>query len=268
LLRFGSNLQKGQIMTMMSIVEQLFQIFIVATLVTRSLSFAVPNPKASSNPSITTSSSRSPIYHHHTAIRTRNIENAIKFYSLFGYQVETKFRAGPARAAWLVNNGSTFTSSNKNKDDDDDDDENNDNTYNAISSRLEIIEVPSYVLQEREGTVKRAIDLIENEALLGINHYALDVTSYIRSLHRDDYYGLDQYLDDVNEVSKERFGKTLRIAKKPYQKAIGNQVFELCFLYDADGCIMELVRYIKDLDQSIQSGWEPWDGTGFVGVSE
>jgi hypothetical protein len=215
-----------------------------------------------------------PIYHHHTAIRTRNIDNAIKFYSLFGYQVETKFRAGPARAAWLVNHhDGTFTDDHKRS-------ANTNSTMKGTTrstgteqskqaaSRLEVIEVPSYILQEREGTIKRALDLIENEAILGMNHYALDVTSYIRSLNRDEYYGLDQFLNDINEDSMNKFGKTLRIAKKSYQKAIGNQVFELCFLYDADGCIMELLRYIKDLDQNIQSGWEPWDGTGFVGVKQ
>lgn len=236
-----------------------FFVFLLSLLVTRSHSFAaVSNSKTSINPNNT------PIVHyHHTAIRTRNIENAIKFYSLFGYQVETKFRAGPARAAWLVNNNVGATSNPPTN-------TNNDAWAQHIvpTSRLEVVEVPSYILKEREGTMKRALDLMEHDAVLGINHYALDVTSYICSLNQDEYYGLDQFLHDVNQASLDKFGKTLRIAKKPYQKAIGNQVFELCFLYDADGCIMELLRYVKDLDQNIQSGWEPWDGTGFVGVSE
>lgn len=190
----------------------------------------------------------SPIYHHHTAIRTRNIENAIKFYSLFGYDIETKFRAGPARAAWLTNSKPTEKKG-----------------QSDVASRLEVIEVPDYILQEKEGTIKRALDLIKNEALLGLNHYALDVTSYIHSLGKKDYYGLDQFLEDTDDKSKEIFGKTLRVAVPPRQQVIGNQVFELCFLFDADGCIVELVRYIKDLEQDIQSGWEPWDGSGFVG---
>jgi len=201
----------------------------------------------SSSASINTS----PLYHHHTAIRTRNIENAIKFYSLFGYEIETKFRAGPARAAWLT----TSNASDKKGQSD-------------VSSRLELIEVPGYVLQESEGTIKRARDLLQNEALLGLNHYALDVTPYIKSLDKDEYYGLDQFLDEINGKSIEQFGKSLRVAMDPKQQVVGSQVFELCFLYDADGCVVELVRYIKDLDQIIQSGWEPWDGSGFAGKQE
>ena len=204
-----------------------------------------------SSASADTTSTTSPIYHHHTAIRTRNIENAIKFYSLFGYDIETKFRAGPARAAWLTNSKSVEMKG-----------------QSDVSSRLELIEVPAYVLQEKEGTIKRALDLLTNESLLGLNHYALDVTSYIHSLGKDEYYGLDHFLADVSEKSEEMFGKELRVAMDPKQQVIGNQVFELCFLFDADGCAIELVRYIKDLEQDIQSGWEPWDGSGFVGTEE
>lgn len=202
------------------------------------------------------------LYHHHVAIRTRNIENAIKFYSLFGFKVETKFRAASARAAWL--NNAMLPNRNKN------DEQNNDEvlkgqSYNT-ASRLEIIEIPEHILDEKEGTMKRAIDLLQNEAILGLNHYALDVTPYIHHLAQDEYYGLDQFLLQINQESLEIFGKTLRIAMQPKQQVIGSQVFELAFVYDADGVVVELMRYIKDLDQTVQSGWEPWDGEGFVGM--
>jgi hypothetical protein len=191
--------------------------------------------------------SSAPLYTHHTCIRTRNIENAINFYSLFGYGIEVKFRAGPARAVWLTNSKESKTG------------------QSDAASRLEIIEVPNYVLDEKEGTIKRALDLMKHETLLGLNHFALDVTPHILSLEKKEYYGLDQFLKDVNEKSKAQFGKDLNVALNPRQVVIGSQVFELCFLYDADGCIFELLRFIKDLDQNVQSGWEPWDGSGFVG---
>ena len=54
----------------------------------------------------------------------------------------------------------------------------------------------------------------------------------------------------------------------PQQKVIGSQVYELAFLYDADGTLFELIRYIKELEQSIESGWDPWDGSGFVGLGD
>ena len=209
------------------------------------------NTKRSLTRTTSLQASPAPLYHHHTCIRTRNVENAIKFYSLFGYSIETKFRAGPARAVWLTNSSGE---SRKGQSD--------------AASRLEIIEVPNYVLDEKEGTIKRALDLMKHETLLGLNHYALDVTPHILSLEKGEYYGLHQFLEDINEESKAQFGKALNVALDPRQQVIGNQVFELCFLFDADGCIVELVRYIKDLDQNIQSGWEPWDGSGFVGAED
>ena len=33
-------------------------------------------------------------FHHHVALKTRNITNAIQFYSMFGFEVHHKFRAG------------------------------------------------------------------------------------------------------------------------------------------------------------------------------
>lgn len=203
---------------------------------------------------------------HHAAIRTRDIETAIKFYSIFGFNVETKFRSGPARAAWIINHNDYSTVNSM---------ESDDRKVNAdrkgrtnVASRLELIEVPAYVLQEKEGERKRSTNLLLNESLLGLNHYALDVTSYIKSLGKEEYYGLDQFLEYVNDISLKKFGKTLRVAVAPQQKVIGSQVYELAFLYDSDGTLFELIRYIKELEQCIESGWDPWDGSGFVGLGD
>lgn len=251
---------------------------------------------STSSESSTSTSSQAPksLYLHHTAIKTRNIETAIKFYSLFGFEIEHKFRAGPARAAWLTN--SYFS-------DDHDDIDNNENEsesksesksenkkatikgQNDVASRIELIEVPAYMLNEQENTIKKAIDLVQNESLLGLNHYALDVTSYIRYLEQsnlltsdddDDLssssYGLQEFLKYIEARSLKKFNKTLRIAVQPRQQVLGNQVYELAFLYDADGTIVELVRYIKEVQlkvgQTMDSGWDPWDGSGFVGKEQ
>ena len=221
---------------------------------------AVGNPKSEID---TTSSpaNPTPLYLHHTAIKTRDIEVAIQFYSLFGFSVETKFRTGSSRAAWLTNAPQEQKIEQKGQ--------------NDVSARLELLEIPAYMLQEKEGTRKRAIDLVANDSLLGLNHLALDVTAYINQLKRNgdepqqesDLSDLEKFLNQVSKESVKEFGKTLRIALKPEQKVIGSQVYEVAFVYDADGSILELVRYIKDLGQNVQSGWEPWDGTGFVGSS-
>jgi len=195
---------------------------------------------------------------HHTAIRTRDIDLAIKFYSLFGFQVEEKFRAGPARAAWLTSNNNNHSSFEDTK---------------LNSSRLELIEIPSYILQETEGTRKRAMDAFQSECLLGLNHVALDVTATIAVMESEDVFADDntsighrlrKYIDHVNDKSIETFGKSLRVAMKPRQQIIGKRVYEMAFLYDADGTIVELLNLIQILDHVVESGWEPWDGKGFV----
>lgn len=196
----------------------------------------------------------SPLFFHHAAIKTRDIELAIKFYSLLGFELETKFRAGPARAAWLTNSPEVHgTEGRKGR--------------TNVSARLELLEVPPHMLQEKEGTRKRAIDFMVNASMLGLNHIALDVTDNINKLGNKENVGLDEFLVQVNAESLRKFGKNVRIAMNPKQKIIGNQVYELAFIYDADGSIIEILRYIKDLEQSVQSGWEQWDGTGFIGPS-
>lgn len=218
---------------------------------------------ADSKPTTTSTANHrvaSSVISHHVAIKTRNIENAIKFYSLLGFEVESKFVAGPARAAWLLHESSRS------------DDNKNDN--NNPQSRIELIEVPAYMLDESEGTVKRALDLSKREELLGLNHFALDVTADIPRPDNDEgasddgsacaLYQLQQWMDDLNASSLETFGKTLRVALSPTKRIIGREVYEMAFLYDADGTLVELLNHSGRLEQEVGSGWEPWDGKGWV----
>jgi len=202
----------------------------------------------------------SAIISHHVAIKTRNIENAIKFYSLLGFTVESKFVAGPARAAWLLHESSSTDEENS--------------TNNNPQSRIELLEVPSYMLNEPEGKQKRAIDLAKREELLGLNHFALDISNNIPRPDNDGgaseggtacaLYQLQEWMDDLNALSVEKFGKTLRVALSPIKRIIGRNVYEMAFLYDADGTLVELLNHSGTLDQEIADGWEPWDGEGFV----
>lgn len=174
---------------------------------------------------------------HHTAIKTRNITLAMQFYGLLDFEVTAKFRAGPARAAWLEQGSA------------------------SSGSRLELIEVPSHILNEPEGKRCRAIDFMQRQDLLGMNHFALDVTGSIQSQGLET---LSQWMDQLNEKSLKEFGKTLRIALKPRQQMIGRSIYELAFLYDADGALVELLNKQKDLPQEIDSGWEPLGGSNLL----
>jgi catechol 2,3-dioxygenase-like lactoylglutathione lyase family enzyme len=214
----------------------------------------------------------SAITSHHVAIKTRNIENAIDFYSLLGFRVETKFVAGPARAAWLIHGEDAVDSSSSSS-----------STRGGVDSRcrIELLEVPSHMLDEPDGMTRRAIDLTKRVELLGLNHLALDVTNCIPRSDDDDdaasaavmssadgstceLYQLQEWMDDLNSLSIDRFGKALRIAMSPTKRIVGKEVYEMAFLYDADGALVELMNHSGTLMQDVADGWSPWDGRGFI----
>lgn len=218
---------------------------------------------------------------HHTAIKTRNITTAIQFYSLLGYTNVTKFRAGPARAAWLRHHCPSI--------DDQQHQDENDATMPTTtkgtsgSSIIELIEVPSWILKERPKTRSRAVDLLNRQDLLGLNHIALDVTNSAQRLamsrkiqdENNDNSGrsgeevntrlqpvqgqmkLKVWMDELNTRSLEEFGKTVRVGLEPFQQIIGNTVYELAFVYDPDGMLIEFVLQSKTLNQQVSSGWDP-----------
>ena len=77
---------------------------------------------------------------HHAAVKCRDIERSMKFYSLFGLEEACRFRSGAARCAWLT----------------------------GAAARLELIEVPSYVnaTAAPDGLVEEAVGL-RREDLIG-----------------------------------------------------------------------------------------------------
>lgn len=177
---------------------------------------------------------------HHTALKTRNITNAILFYNLLGFQLVSKFRAGPAKAAWIELGGK-----------------------NSCRQRIELIEVPNFMLNEEVGvTIKRAPDLMNRRDILGYNHVALDVSKIIKSCP-NRYTSLSDWITELNRTSIDSFGKTIRMVLPPRQQLIGQYIFELAFILDADGCLIELLHEKRKLMQAMDSGWEPWDGIGF-----
>jgi catechol 2,3-dioxygenase-like lactoylglutathione lyase family enzyme len=201
----------------------------------------------------------SAVVSHHAAIKTRDIENAIDFYSLLGFRAETRFVAGPARAAWLKHDGRPGAHSSS----------------DGSRFRIELLEVPSYMLEEPEGMKKRAIDLTKRVELLGLNHLALDVTSCIPRSKGEDaaessdgntcqLYQLQEWMEDLNALSIDKFGKSLRVAMAPSKRIIGREVYEMAFIFDADGTLVELLNHSGRLQQDVADGWVPWDGRGFI----
>ena len=113
---------------------------------------------------------------------------------------------------------------------------------------------------------RRAPDLMENAVELGLNHMALDVTHQIRN--DPSMNDLASWMKHLDATSRQRFGRGLRVAVAPKQQMIGTAVYELGFIYDADGSLVELLHQQAQLEQSIESGWDPWDGQGSVGRTD
>lgn len=195
-----------------------------------------------------------PLTMHHIAVKTRNITNSIQFYSLFGFGVSCRFRAGPARAAWLETIPSVPPSPHSGA---------------AVAAppacRLELLEVPSHLLPPNASHL-RALDLSSRPVSLGYHHVALDATAQIRQLFSEENQTLAHWIEHLNATSVRQFGKALRppaVPPRPY--LIGRDAYELAFLYDDTGCLVELLHHQQRLPQEVDSGWEPWDGTGFLG---
>jgi hypothetical protein len=136
---------------------------------------------------------------------------------------------------------------------------------------------------------------------LGYHHVALDVTDQIRSFGRpasssslppfsdagiggaprdEDASrdstasdsdggngGLGPWIRRLNATSVARFGRSIRVALPPRRQLIGRSAYELAFVYDDTGCLVELLNRAADPERRgpVASGWEPWDGKGFVG---
>ena len=192
---------------------------------------------------------------HHMAMKTSNIEMSIAFYSLLDFYPVAKFRSGPARAAWLEHqpDGSSIG-----------DRESPDNNISSTAARIELIEVPEEILLEgmdeearKKVPRKRALDRISNPAVLGWDHMCLDVTDSICAMSTHNLQG---WIDALNSRSQSKFGKDLRVALQPRVKVFGKEKFELAFIYDADGGLIELVNSVSELSGSeMESSWDDDD---------
>lgn len=191
---------------------------------------------------------------HHMAMKTSNIEMSIAFYSLLDFYPVAKFRSGPARAAWLEHQPDGSSIGDK---------ESPDNNIGSTAARIELIEVPEEILLEgmveearKKVPRKRALDRISNPAVLGWDHMCLDVTDSICAMSTSNLQG---WIDALNSRSQSKFGKDLRVALQPRVKVFGKEKFELAFIYDADGGLIELVNLVSDSGSEMESSWDDED---------
>lgn len=141
---------------------------------------------------------------HHVSIRTSDIHRAIAFYELFGFSMEQRFTTGMTLACWLTGWG----------------------------SRLELIQIPE---------PKPAPDAFGDEHYVGYYHLSFDVTEQVDSLPE----WLNQQRSRFQQAAEQNPDQIspLTVLLEPTQQMIGETVYEVAFIADADGLPLEIIRH-------------------------
>ncbi|MBU6228846.1 MAG: VOC family protein [Cyanobacteria bacterium REEB459] len=103
----------------------------------------------------------------------------------------------------------------------------------GLGTRLELIQVPA---------PRSAADAFEDEHYTGYYHLSFDLS--------DQVTGLSDWLDQLREqfrTSDRPF--TLKVLLEPCQQIIGDRVYEVTFLADADGLPLEFLRQLGPLQR-------------------
>lgn len=166
-----------------------------------------------------------PFLAHHIGVKVKNITRSVSFYSIFSFQEFKRFRAGPARAIWLRRLS---------------------DIGDIETNMLELIEIPS--LNDPKSSLD--LSLPQNIGVTGVNHIAIDVTREARKMG-----GLASYIKHLNQQSEIQFERSIRLILVPYQQMIGNDVYEIGFISDPDGVLIELIAHNGTLTQIIEPDW-------------
>ena len=147
---------------------------------------------------------------HHASIRTANIHHAIAFYEQLGFQVCERFTAGITLACWME----------------------------GLGGRIELLQVPQ---------PRPAADAFEDEHYTGYYHLSFDLTDRVN--------GLPQWLDGLKAQFSEAARDSdqiqpLKVLLEPVQQIIGDRVYEVAFVADADGLPLEFIRVLGTLKNS------------------
>lgn len=144
---------------------------------------------------------------HHASIRTANIHRAIAFYEQLGFTVCERFTTGYTLACWME----------------------------GLGGRIELIQIPQ---------PSAAPDAFEDEHYVGYYHLSFDIT---------DVPSLPTWLTAL----KERFASAqktqpdkyqpLKVLLEPTQQQIGDRVYEVAFIADADGLPLEFIRVLSSV---------------------
>jgi len=143
---------------------------------------------------------------HHTSIRTANIHRAIAFYQLLGFVVEERFSTGYTLACWMT----------------------------GWHSRIELIQIPQ---------PRPAADAFGDEHYTGYYHLSFDLADRLNAETPDLPTWLDQLQAKFCQEAEQHPDQVqpLTVLLEPTQQMIGDRVYEVAFVADADGLPLEFL---------------------------
>ncbi|BAZ67301.1 hypothetical protein NIES4106_20560 [Fischerella sp. NIES-4106] len=145
---------------------------------------------------------------HHASIRTANIYKAIAFYEQLGFTVCERFTTGYTLACWME----------------------------GLSGRIELIQIPE---------PKPAPDAFADEHYVGYYHLSFDLTELTTDL--PSYLAKLKESFAVAAQNQPESLQPLKVLLEPTQQQIGDRIYEVAFIADADGLPLELIRVLAIL---------------------
>ncbi len=143
---------------------------------------------------------------HHASIRTADIHRAIAFYEQLGFSVKERFTTGYTLACWMT----------------------------GLGGRIELIQIPE---------PKPAPDAFNDEHYVGYYHLSFDLTDSTSDL-ASWLTKLEQNITNLRESDPQKL-TPLKILLPPEQQIIGDRIYEVSFIADADGLPLELIRVLN-----------------------
>ncbi|MBV9384856.1 MAG: VOC family protein [Chroococcidiopsidaceae cyanobacterium CP_BM_ER_R8_30] len=141
---------------------------------------------------------------HHASIRTADIHRSIAFYEQLGFQVCERFTTGYTLACWME----------------------------GLGGRIELLQIPQ---------PHPAPDAFGDEHYVGYYHLSFDITAQAIDLP-SWLTALQEHFVKVSVAQPELH--PLKVLLEPTQQQIGDRVYEVAFIADADGLPLEFIRVL------------------------
>ena len=145
---------------------------------------------------------------HHVSIRTANIHRAIAFYEHLGFTISERFTTGYTLACWMQ----------------------------GLGGRIELIQIPE---------PKPAPDAFADEHYVGYYHLSFDLTEITPDLF--SWLTNLQERVAITAESQPEVLQPLKVLLEPTQQQIGDRIYEVAFIADADGLPLEFIRVLTKL---------------------